>query len=165
MRPVDLALGRLAATLGDDDVAHKHLTAARSTCEALHALTFQALTLAEFAALGDKAAAGRARSLASRLGRAPLLTRLEVVHGHPLTRREAEIAALVGRRSEQRCHWAAAEAVGADGRESRQPHSAQARADLPSRHRFVARTLSLARASRALSLSLSFLAFRVCDEG
>jgi hypothetical protein len=93
--PVDLALGRLAATFGDEDLARKHLGAALATCEALHALPLQALTLAELAALGDSGPHARARSLASRLGMAPLLTRLEGVPDHPLTRREAEIAALV----------------------------------------------------------------------
>jgi DNA-binding CsgD family transcriptional regulator len=93
--PVDLALGRAAATFGDQVLTRRHLTAALSTCEALHALPFQALTLAELGALGDRSAAARARTLASRLGMRPLLARLEVSLDHPLTRREAEIAALV----------------------------------------------------------------------
>jgi DNA-binding CsgD family transcriptional regulator len=93
--PVDLALGRLAATLGDHELARKHLTSAVSTCEALHALPTQALALADLAALGDTTAGERARSLASRLAMAPLLARLPPTSDHPLTRREGEIAALV----------------------------------------------------------------------
>ena len=94
-RPVDLALGLLASTFGDPDSARKHLTMALATCESLHAMPFQALTLAELGALGDSGASAIARSLASRFGMAPLLARLEAVADHPLTRREAEIAALV----------------------------------------------------------------------
>jgi len=66
---------RLAATFGDLDLVREHLTAAVTTCEALHALPFQALALAELGAVGDKHAAARAHSLASRLGMAPLLAR------------------------------------------------------------------------------------------
>ena len=47
--PVDLALGRVAAAVGDQDLARKHLGAALATCEALHALPLQAVTLAELA--------------------------------------------------------------------------------------------------------------------
>ena len=35
--PVDLALGRLAATYGDRDLARSHLRAALRACEAMHA--------------------------------------------------------------------------------------------------------------------------------
>jgi DNA-binding CsgD family transcriptional regulator len=97
--PVDLALGRLAATLGDAGLARRHLTVALRAGEALHAAPVQAMVLAELAELGDDAARGRARSLATRLGMAPLLASLAQpappVSDGPLTRREAEIAALV----------------------------------------------------------------------
>ncbi len=94
--PVDLALGRLAATYGDADQARIHLTAALRASEAMHATPCQALELAELGELGDAASTARARTLATRLGMEPLLARL---HGplddSPLTRREAEVAALV----------------------------------------------------------------------
>lgn len=97
--PVDLALGRLAATIGDARLARRHLTAALRMGEALHAAPVQAAILAELADLGDDAARGRARSLAARLGMAPLVASLAVpgasTRDGPLTRREAEIAALV----------------------------------------------------------------------
>ena len=97
--PVDLALGRLAGTTGDPDLARKHLIAALRAGEALHAAPVQAIVLAELAHLGDAAAMTRARSLATRIGMAPLLASLPEsaapFRGGPLTRREAEIAALV----------------------------------------------------------------------
>jgi DNA-binding CsgD family transcriptional regulator len=97
--PVDLALGRLAATLGDTHRARGHLTAALRAGEALDAAPVQALVLAELAQLGDDAARERAWTLAARLGMAPLLATLAgpTAHDHhgPLTRRETEIAALV----------------------------------------------------------------------
>ncbi len=94
--PVDLALGRLAATYGDIEIARAHLTAALHACEAIHATPCQALVLAELGALGDAAATARSRVLATRLGMAPLLARLDrAADDSPLTVREAEIAALV----------------------------------------------------------------------
>lgn len=97
--PVDLALGRLAATMGDARLARRHLTAALRAGEVLHAAPVQAMVLAELADLGDDAARGRARSLATRLGMAPLLASLAEpaapARDGPLTRREAEIAALI----------------------------------------------------------------------
>ena len=97
--PVDLALGRLAATLGDARLARRHLTAALRAGQALHAAPLEATALAELAGLGDEAARGRARSLATRLGMAPLLASLAEPTARskagPLTRREAEIAGLV----------------------------------------------------------------------
>lgn len=97
--PVDLALGRLAATVGDPGLARTHLRAALRQTEVLHALPYQALVLAELAALGDRTSADRARALADRLGLAPVLARLSALSGlsarGPLTPREADIAALV----------------------------------------------------------------------
>ena len=97
--PVDLALGRLAATIGEARLARRHLTAALRAGEALHAAPLQAMVLAELASLGDDAALRRARSLATRHGMAPLLASLADPtaprNDGPLTRREAEIAALV----------------------------------------------------------------------
>ena len=94
--PVDLALGRLAATLGEPDRARAHLTAALRACEAMNATPSQAFVLAELGRLGDTAAASRARSLAVRLGLAPLVAELEAEAGAgPLTRRESEMAGLV----------------------------------------------------------------------
>ncbi len=93
--PIDLALGRLAATLGDAELARTHLDAAVRQTEAVHALPFQVLALAELAALGDDTAQERARSLAGRLGMAPVLTRLGALAAGPLSRREDEVAALV----------------------------------------------------------------------
>jgi DNA-binding CsgD family transcriptional regulator len=97
--PVDLALGRLAATMGDARLARRHLTAALRAGQALHAAPLEATALAELAGLGDEAARGRARSLATRLGMAPLLASLAEPTARskagPLTRREAEIAGLV----------------------------------------------------------------------
>ncbi len=93
--PVDLALGRLAACLGDAEAARSHLTAALRQTEAMHALPFQVLVLAELAALGDASSAERARTLAARLGMVPLLERLGASDPGPLTRREAEVAGLV----------------------------------------------------------------------
>ena len=61
----------------------------------MHALPFQVLVLAELAALGDASSAERARALAARLGMAPVLERLGTSDPGPLTRREAEVAALV----------------------------------------------------------------------
>ena len=91
--PVDLALGRLAATYGDADRARSHLTAALGAVEAMHATPYQALVLAE---LGDPASTARARALATRLGMEPLLARLRgPADDSPLSRRESEIAALV----------------------------------------------------------------------
>ena len=81
--PVDLALGRLAATYGDPDLARTHLTAALRACEAMHATPYQALVLAELGELGDAAATARARALATRLGMAPLLARLDVRRRQP----------------------------------------------------------------------------------
>jgi DNA-binding CsgD family transcriptional regulator len=66
--PVDLALGRLAATYGDARRAREHLLAALRACESMHATPSRLKVLAELASLPD---AG------------------------PLTRRESEIAALV----------------------------------------------------------------------
>lgn len=93
--PVDLALGRLAGCLGDDGAARAHLTAALRQTEAMHALPVQVLVLAELAALGDARSAERARALAARLGMAPVLERLGAGDPGPLSRREAEVAALV----------------------------------------------------------------------
>jgi DNA-binding CsgD family transcriptional regulator len=97
--PVDLALGRLAATTGDARLARRHLAAALRASEAAQAAPLQAMVLAQLAHLGDDAARGRARSLATRLGMAPLLASLAgpaaPVENGPLTRREVEIAALV----------------------------------------------------------------------
>ncbi len=100
--PVNLALGRLAATLDDTPLARMHLAAALRECEALHAAPLQAVVLAELGSLGrpgDTVALDRARSLAARLGMAPLsaaIAQLGAPHeGSPLTRREVEIVALV----------------------------------------------------------------------
>ena len=94
--PVDLALGRLAATLGDAHLARRHLTAALRAGEALDAAPLQAYVLAELARLGDDGARTRARTLATRLGMRPLLADLAGSTDHgPLTRREVEIAGLV----------------------------------------------------------------------
>jgi DNA-binding CsgD family transcriptional regulator len=97
--PVDLALGRLAATYGQAERAQAHLLSALRACEAMHAAPWQAAVLGELALLGDAAAGSRARTLATRLGMAPLLARLPtgpaVADTGPLTRRESEIAALV----------------------------------------------------------------------
>ena len=97
--PVDLALGRLAATFGDTALARTHLAAALRECEALHATPLQAIVLAELGGLGDAAALDRARSLAARLGMAPLSAALVQPSApdeeSPLTRRESEIVALV----------------------------------------------------------------------
>ena len=93
--PVDLALGRLAACLDDAEGARSHLSAALRQTEAMHALPYQVLVLAELAALGDASAAERARSLAGRLGMDPVLQRLGAPDPGPLSRRETEIAALV----------------------------------------------------------------------
>ncbi len=93
--PVDLALGRLAACLDDAEGARSHLTSALRQTEAMQALPYQVLVLAELAALGDATSAERARSLAGRLGMAPVLARLGGTDTGPLTRRESEVAALV----------------------------------------------------------------------
>ena len=54
--PVDLALGRLAATYGDAGLARTHLAAALRQCESMNALPGRAFVRAELAALGDTAA-------------------------------------------------------------------------------------------------------------
>jgi DNA-binding CsgD family transcriptional regulator len=93
--PVDLALGRLAACLGDAEAARSHLTAALRQTEAMHALPMQVLVLAELAAVGDASSAERARALAARLAMTPVLETLGASDPGPLTRREAEVAGLV----------------------------------------------------------------------
>ncbi len=94
--PVDLALGRLAATYGEEARARTHLTAALRASEAIHAAPWQALVLAELGDLGDTASTARARLIATRLGMRPLMARLDgPAKDSPLSPREAGVAALV----------------------------------------------------------------------
>ena len=95
--PVDLALGRLAATYGDTELARTHLAAALRACEAMHATPSRPLVLAELGGLGDATAATAPARSRRGSGMAPLLAAAGAspADDSPLTRREAEIAALV----------------------------------------------------------------------
>ncbi len=138
--PVDLALGRLAATFGDPELARTHLRAALRACEAMHATAYQALVLAELGALGDDAATARARTLADSprhgavAGPAPRPRGRQPAH--PARGRDRRAGR---RRPEQRRHRRPADALGAHRREPRQPRAPQARPDLASRDRVLVR--------------------------
>lgn len=102
--PVDLALGRLAHAIGHTSGAREHLASAIAQSRTMHAPVYQALALAELAALegpGTRAraeAVAAARSIASALGVRPLLDQLGELEPRslgPLTPRESEITALV----------------------------------------------------------------------
>ena len=105
--PVDLALGRLAALLGDEATALHHLRAAERSCSRLGAWPYLALVREELARRPGLDATARhsyaegAARLAARLGMAPLARMCEgLLRGltpgvTALTPREHEIAALV----------------------------------------------------------------------
>ena len=102
--PVDLALGRLAHTLGRKSDGREHLTNAVAQSRAVHAPAHQAIALAELAAVegtGTRAraeAVTAARGIAQALGMRPLLDQLAELEPRsigPLTPRESEIAELV----------------------------------------------------------------------
>lgn len=102
--PVDLALGRLARTLGRRELAREHLEEALIQCRNLHALPYEAIVLAELRTIDAPGTRARidkieaARAIAQRLGMVPLERILaeQVPAGNPtLTAREQEIASLI----------------------------------------------------------------------
>ena len=106
--PVDLALGRCSASLGDAHAARDEFDAAGRMCRAVGAPGFEVEADAELAAFhartGDNAAAAlvarRALPMARTLGMTPWAERLASLAGAnaimgPLTARERQIASLV----------------------------------------------------------------------
>jgi DNA-binding CsgD family transcriptional regulator len=106
--PVDLALGRCAASLGDDHAARNALEAAGTMCRTVGAPGFGVEADTELAAAhahtGDTGVADRvarrALPMARTLGMTPWADRLAAfaasdAHIHSLTTREREIASLV----------------------------------------------------------------------